>query len=240
MRGNKNNRDSSNNSYGNSSLYRELRERVSRLTFPAFQILVLLWLRAKGYSHLSSLGRLHRRGRRSKGGADYLALFPGPSNLPIAISIRHWKTPVQRRVVDELYGFLLRHEIPMGLIVSSAPVARKAYRTPTEFPGRQIQLVSLSQLVGSMAGLRLGVTDPTLSLDERFFQMLDQVSVANRLTLPRPRSMRSRRSPCPALDSGEVAMHPHGDPDGHRLWFAIGVAVILVMLLLLAIRGVLP
>ena len=230
--------DNSNSGGNSSSLYRGLRERVTQLDFPAFQTLVILWLRAKGFSHMSSLGRLHRRGRRSCGGADYLTQVPGSSNLPIAIQIRHWKTPLQRRVVDELFGFLLRHEVPLGMIITSAKVSLRAKTAPAEFPGRRIELVSLSRLVGSMAGLGLGVVkDPDLRVDEPFFQMLGQVGLASRLSAPLPGSSSNRSRPlCKLGLANELAMNPK-DPGWQRLSHVGAALLLLALLLWLLNRG---
>jgi hypothetical protein len=233
------NRDDSSNNNGNSNLYRELRERVTKLSFPVFQILVILWLGAKGFSHMSSLGRVHRRGRRFFGGADYLAQTPGSSGVSIAIRICHWKTPVQRRVVDELYGFLLRHHVPMGLLVTNSEIAPMARIAPAEFPGRSIRLVSVTQLVGSLAALGLGIDlEPKPRLDERFFQMLDRVGLASRLTatIPGPDGASPDCAPMPAILSEPDCLDPRG-PQGSRLPLILAAFVVVALILWIMHRG---
>lgn len=222
-----------NNSNGNSSLYRELRERVTQLSFPAFQILVLLWLRARGFWHISSLGRLHRRGRRSNGGADYIAWTSGTSDVPVAVQIRHWKSPVQKTVVDQMFGFLLRNKIPLGMIVTNSTVAPAAVKAPIEYLGRRIELVSVSKLVGSMAALRLGVgSSPKPCLDERFFWMLGQMSIASRLTLPKtnPGTGKTRPIGCAHLPA-DFALDPRQPGENQSTALLIGVLAALVLML---------
>lgn len=223
-------------SSSNSSLYRELRQLVSQLDFHSFQILVLLWLRAKGYSHFQSLGRLHLRGRRPFGGADYIAQVPGCSKVPVAIQIRHWKSPLQRRVVDELYGFLLRYGIPTGLIVTSSSVSAKALASPSEFPGRRVELVSVSRLVGSMVALGLGVTGDPLRVGRRFFNTLRDLTLASRL-LDDPRA--GRKCPTRVLVqpqiAADVALDPK-QPSPSWIWLAV-LALLLGLILGMTLNG---
>lgn len=228
---------SNNNGNGNSSLYREVRERVSQLDFSGFQVLVLLWLRAKGYARLTSLGRVHRRGRRLNGGADYLAYVDVPMSVPIAVQIRHWKTPLQRSVVDQMYGFLLRNHLPLGLIVTSSTVSRAALKAPQQYPGRQIELMSVSRLVSSMMGLGLAVRSASpLQLDEPFFRMLEHVTVASRLDGPSasPKVRARGRLTLPVLAS-ELAMDPRL-PSGNLPLYLLAAAL-LVTLMLLTLKG---
>ncbi len=115
---------------------------IRRLDFASFQALVLLWLGSQGYRHIRSLGRKSQRGRRSIGGADYLAVASGKDELRVAIQIRHRQTRISRSAVDELRGFMLRHGIPIGLIVTNTEFQRSATKAADSFPGRPIQLIS--------------------------------------------------------------------------------------------------
>lgn len=170
--------DYSNNS---SSVFIELSQRIEQLSFPSFQMLALLWLSAKGFEHIRNLGRCHRRGRRPTGGADFLAVLPR-SGMPIAIQVRHWQTPVQRRAVDELRGFMLRHGISAGLIVSNQGFYKQAELSALGFPGRPIQLVSGQDISSSLISLGLGFKtfeDSSLAVDEGLFRTLKLLGFAS-------------------------------------------------------------
>ena len=174
-----NNKSYNSHSSSNSSVYRAIRERLIRLEFRAFQTCVILWLGAKGYRHIRSLGRHSARGRRRIGGADFIAELPGPSNVRVAIQIRLWRTPVQRRAIDELWGFMLRSGIPSGLVVTNNEFFPAAIKATHQFPGRPIRLVSVAQLAGSMAGLGLGVrrTGTDWADDDSFFRTLEALKL---------------------------------------------------------------
>src|SRR5690242_20284349 len=90
-----------------SELYSQITNRLRMLSFQAFRTLVFLWLNAKGYRRVQVLKRSASRGRRPIGGPDFLAISPRPSRTKVGIQIRHWKTPVQKRVVDEMRGWML-------------------------------------------------------------------------------------------------------------------------------------
>src|SRR5580704_537798 len=111
MRLNRNDRNSNSRSTSDNSssnvLYRALTERLRQLSFSAFETGVLLWLGAKGYRDICVLKRSAARGRRPIGGADFIARPPYDPTVKVAIQVRHWQTPIQRRAVDELWGFLL-------------------------------------------------------------------------------------------------------------------------------------
>ena len=169
------NNESSNDS--NNDVSRALAARLENLEFRNFQTCVVLWLAANGYRRIRSLSRYHRRGRRQNGGADFLADPPVLFRPTVAVQIRHWRTPVQRRAVDELRGFLLTNGFPTGLIVASCRFSAKARQEARSFSGRPIELVDVWQLAGSMARLDLGARRlfRTETLDEGFFWTLSQV-----------------------------------------------------------------
>jgi hypothetical protein len=151
--GNRNN-DRDNN---NSSVTLMLQRRIDQLSFHSFQQLVFLWLSYNRWHHIRPLGRHHRQGRRSVGGADYVADLPGHSSARVAVQLRHWHSPVSRRAVDELWGFMLRHGIPTGLVVTNSVFSERAQQAVAEYPGRPIQLVSRDRLSEWLRDSGLGV-----------------------------------------------------------------------------------
>lgn len=170
-----------NNSSDNNDFSRALCERIQKLDFGEFQRGVFLWLGASGFRHMLSLGRHHRRGRKSSGGADFIVVPPSLLSGSVAVQIRHWKTPIQKRAVDELRGFMLRNGTSSGLIVASAPFMACCHRAASEFPGRPIRLVSVADLAKSMTELGLGVTDNDghPRIDEAFFRTINSVRFAS-------------------------------------------------------------
>lgn len=205
-----------NSGNGNNNGLKALRTKIQNLDFPAFQMLVVLWLGAKGYRHMLSLGRAHARGRRRVGGADFLAQDPNNGSERVAIQLRHWQTPVSRRAVDELRGFMLRQEITHGLIISTSEFSRMAVKAALAAPERPIRLVSASSLAGSMAALGLGI-EPDLSPNAQFFRSLDGLRFgSNRL-------------------AGTTSLLSPKDPDagpGLNLWL-LGAAVIMTIVIFL-------
>lgn len=183
-----NDRGSSRNS---SSAFYALFEEVQGLLFRSFLVCVMLWLGAKGFGLIQPLGRVHRRGRRRNGGADFLAKLPN-SEAKVAVSVRHWNTPLQRRVVDELWGYMLRNSVPMGLIVTNSRPTRSTEMAANAYPGRPIQIVSCRQLCSSMAALELGLRKRGTHwiLDEAFFRSVGSLSLTGAL------ACRFRRSKC--------------------------------------------
>lgn len=169
-----------NSSSGRNSVFYALQERMRSLSFLPFQTCVVLWLGVKGLRSIRSLGRIHRRGRRELGGADFLAKSPG-NGVEVAIQIRHWRTPLQRRVVDELWGFMLRHGIPAGLVICSSGVMRAAETAAAKYPGRPIELIPCELLCSSMVALELGVSEQNgrWILNEAFFRSAHQLALAN-------------------------------------------------------------
>jgi hypothetical protein len=165
---------------GNSSSgLSPLAQRIQKLPFPPFQQCVSIWLGACGYTHVGSLGRFHRRGRRPFGGADFLVKTP-VTGCRVAVQVRHWRTPVQRWAVDELRGFMLRFGIPSGMIVTNSKFSNRAIQSAAEYPGRPIRLVSGADLAESMEELELG-TMRFLHLripDESFFRSLSRLQFA--------------------------------------------------------------
>lgn len=134
--------DNSNNGRNSNSGFIGRIQGIRQLDFASFQALVLLWLGAQGYRHIRSLGRKGQRGRRLIGGADFLAIAPGKDDLRAAIQIRHRQTRISRLAVDELRGFMLRHGITIGLIVTNSEFQQSATKAVEGFPGRPIQLIS--------------------------------------------------------------------------------------------------
>lgn len=150
------------------------------LSFLPFQACIVLWLGRKGFRSIRPLGRIHRRGRRELGGADFLAKLPG-SEVEVVIQVRHWRTPLQRRVVDELWGFMLRHGVPAGIVICSSGVMRAAETAAAKYPGRPIELIPCELLCSSMAALELGVSEQKgrWIVDEAFFRSAHQLALAS-------------------------------------------------------------
>ena len=165
------------NSSSGSGLYTDLRLRLKNLSFSSFQNCVLLWLGAKGYRDICVLRRSAARGNRPKGGADFVASSPYSPTFKVAVQVRHWQTPIQRRAVDELWGFMLRHGVPSGLIVTNNGFYPRARAAALEFPGRPIRLVSVTQLAGSLAALGLAVepAGERWVVSESYFRTLDRL-----------------------------------------------------------------
>lgn len=233
-RGN-NHSDRDRDSNCNSAFY-ALRERIGLLAFRPFQSCVLVWLGAQGFGQLRSLGRLHRRGRRAQGGADFTATVPG-SRVRVAIQIRHWRTPIQRRAVDEFWGFLLRTGIPAGLLVTNAQISRRAIQAAQEYPGRPIQLVSCTSLAQSMIALELGIRkhfDGSAVLDERFFNVLRMLRLASSADEP-DHAPRVGRGPNSHLASPVMAQSPGGIPP--LSWFLIAVALVAALAITISYLG---
>ena len=215
-----------------NSVYSQIRRRLADLEFRAFQQCVFLWLGAKGYRQIEPLGRHFQRGRRRRGGADFIGFLPGSDLVKVAIQVKHWKTPIQRRAVDELWGFMLREGIPSGMIVANNTFFPRTTTAALEFPGRPIRLVSVSQLAGSLAGLGMTVRPSGFGyvVDESFFRSLRQLRFASSLadvvaSLEGPNHERLRE----ARVSAEVSTTPPIQPDSPDL----------PLILLLSVAGVL-
>ncbi|MBI5707280.1 MAG: restriction endonuclease [Armatimonadetes bacterium] len=217
--------------------------KMQSLSFRPFQICVLLWLGAKGFGNIRPLGRHHQKGRRSRGGADFLAKVPG-SNVGVAIQIRHWKTPVQRRAVDELWGFMLRNGVPSGLIVTNSSFMKSAPKAVPEFAGRPIQLVSCRDLCSSMASLELGLRKQGQQwiLDESFFRSVDQLCFASTLGSGSAcaRSARILAAKCHLPDLGGEAGCPDNRPSSLTAWMVLAAAILVVGLVFWLKLGVRP
>ena len=119
-------------SNSNRSFY--VRSMLSSLDFKSFQRVVWLWLGANGYERLRMLNRPRRRGRGSVG-PDFLIQI-GEDGIDVAVQIRHWRSPLSKRAVDEMRGILLRDQIPAGMIVCSSLVSRAARMAAADFSGR--------------------------------------------------------------------------------------------------------
>jgi len=219
---------------GNSSgsgFYSAFRTKLEQLSFHSFQNCVVLWLGAKGYRNIEWLGRRFPRGRRSAGGADLLARLKGSEDVRVAIAIKHWRTPVQRRSVDELRGYMLKEQIPFGLIVASSEVFPAARRAGRAYVGRPVKLISVAQLAGSMAGLGLGVLPPGNRIDEGFFRSLEHLRFGSDPD-GSPRAARSCRNGWLRALAGNS---PQGEaPNGYRpkVWVLFGVALAFLLLFL--------
>lgn len=192
--------DNSCSSRNNNSVFYQLINRMQSLSFVPFQMGVMLWLGKKGLRSIRPLGRIHRRGRRSASGADFLANLRD-SEVDVAIQVRHWRTPLQRRAVDEFWGFMLRNNVPLGVIVCSSPVMNSALKAAAEYPGRPIELVSCDRFCSSMAALELGVVeqDGRWIIDEAFFRSLHELGFASLMSValdnqPRSTLVRDRNS----------------------------------------------
>lgn len=227
-------RSGNRNSSGNSAFY-TLLDRIQSLSFKPFQMCVLLWMGAKGFGKIRPLGRHHQRGRRSLGGADFLAQMPG-SRVDVAVQVRHWQTPVQRRAIDELWGFMLRRGVPLGLIVTNSRFMKSAEKAALEYPGRPIQLVSGRQLCSSMASLELGLAqaDTKWTLDESFFRSVDQLCFASTMgkaTAHRPLA-RALAERCHLASLAGEPDHPESQPPYSTLWYALAAVALAVALLL--------
>jgi len=226
------------NSSSNSGFYGALTKRLRNLSFSAFQTGVLLWLGAKGFRDIRALKRTAARGRRQIGGADFIGGFPHDPDVNVAIQVRHWQTPVQRRAIDELWGFMLRQGIPQGLIVTNSVFSPKAMTAALEFSGRPIKLVSVAQLAGSMAALGLGV-EPTAKgrvVSEAFFRTLDQLRLASNLATDlEPARIGRFGNRSVGLDS--ISANPPSQPeDPQSLWWLL-IVVLALSLLALALGG---
>lgn len=170
-----------------------LMDRLARLDFNSFQRLVWLWLGVTGHTHMRFLGR---RSRRGTSGPDFLARL-GRDGMDIAIQIRHWKTPISKRAVDELRGILLRDDFSGGMIVAASACSKAAKLTAANFNGRPIRIIGIDRLAESLIGLGMGVGAG--NLDERFFRMIDGLRLgtgpARIARLPKPNSFGFRHSP---------------------------------------------
>jgi len=237
--GNSNNNSQPNNNSSNSKpsrnsnslFYADLRERLRNLGFTSFQNCVLLWLGARGYGDICVLKRTAARGRRKVGGADFIGESPHEPGVKVAIQVRHWQTPIQRRAVDELSGFMIRQGIPQGLIVTNNYFYPRALQIASDCPGRPIRLVSVAQLAGSMAALGLGVEpgEDQWTVSEAFFRTLGRLRIASSLTGPALPSLDQSGNCSGCLDS--VSTNPPSRPDEPHLWWWL-LPVILAFLAL--------
>ena len=173
----------SNGGNDNNGVSRVLEAKLASLPFKPFRNSVVLWLGGIGYRDIRSLDRRHRRGRRRVGGADFIVSTSGVFPSRVAVQIRHWRTPIQRRAVDELRGFMLRHDVPSGLIVASEEFSQKARLTARSYPGRPITVIGPRQLAESMCRLGQGVVRDGAGgrLDERYFRSLASLDFAYRV-----------------------------------------------------------
>lgn len=239
----RNNKSDSNSSRNSNSAFYTLLDRIQNLSFRPFQMCVLLWMGAKGFGKIRPLGRRHQRGRRSLGGADFLAQMPG-SKIDVAVQVRHWQTPVQRRAVDELWGFMLRRGVPLGLIVTNSSFMKSAEKTALEYPGRPIQLVSGRQLCSSMAALEMGLTQTGTKwiLDEPFFRSVGQLCFASAMgkTSAHGGSARALAARCHLASLGGEPDQPESQPPSLLLWYVLAAVALAIALLLWLKLGARP
>lgn len=222
--------DNNSGSNRNRLLYRDLLTRLRSLDFPEFRICILLWLRAKGYRHVQMRRRGGARGRRRQAGPDFLAVSPFDRQAKVAIQIRYWQTAIQRRTVDELRGYLLRHQIPSGLIIATSRFQDGAITAARSYPGRPIRLVTLPQLVGSMAALRLGVDrNNPAQASTRFFHCLSHLQLASYL-LTNPNKGRTRFFGFLSGLNAEAATSAPEPQEPNRWWWVMATAAVLLIL----------
>jgi hypothetical protein len=218
------------------ALNRELDFKLRVLPFRSFQQLVLLWLGAKGYRHIQSLGRHYRRGRRSIGGADFQAVMPGAS-IAVAIGLRHWSSPVSRRAVDELWGYMLRSGVPTGLIITNSTFSMRAIDSALEFPGRPIRFISRTRLVAWLicSGLGIRIVGGQQVVDEGFFRVLAASSLAGAPGDPPPTisSPFGQKIGMPCADNCTEGDSKRGThlPPPQLLLLVVALAILLSLLL---------
>ncbi len=142
--------------------------RLASLDFKSFQRCVWIWLGASGYKHMRFCGRRSQRGRKAFG-PDFLVRI-GQDGMDVAVQVRHWKSRVSKRAVDELRGLMLRDGVAAGMIVASSTCSPAARFAAADFQGRPIRIIGVDRLCESL--LSLG-----LSLDEQFFKMIEQIAL---------------------------------------------------------------
>lgn len=194
----------------NSSRSFYVRSMLSGLDFKSFQLVVWLWLGASGYHKLRALNRPRRRGRGSVG-PDFL-IQVGEDGIDVAVQIRHWTSPLTKRVVDELRGILLRDQIPAGMIVCPTTVSKAARFAAADFTGRPIRIIGIESLADSMIALGLG--------DSTFFRSVGALALGQ----PDKSSQRLFDLPADFASSSD-------DPGPDRIsWILAGVLVLLLIL----------
>lgn len=195
----------------NSSRSLYVRSMLSSLDFKSFQRIVWLWLGASGYHGIRTLNRPRRRGRGSVG-PDFLVQI-GEYGIEVAVQIRHWRSPLSKRAVDEMRGILLRDQIPAGMIVSSSQVSRAARLAAADFSGRPIRVVGLESLADSMIALDLG--------SPAFFRSIDSMSLG---------LAGAPSKPLPLSLPAELASNPDGPRPDRASWVLAGALLILLVL----------
>lgn len=216
-----------------SGIYTQLKSRLETMSFQSFRTLVFLWLSAKGYRNVFVLRRSGSRGRRSHGGADFLAKSPCFPGSKVAVQVRYWKTPLHRRVVDELRGYMLREGIREGLIVTNSTIYPAARRSGRDLEIKPVRLFSSAQLAGSMAALGLGVekAGEQYKIADWFFRGLNQIQLGYSLDDKNVLVNRKRKQ------LGQSIAGPHfGDrwPDSIT-WLVL--IVLLVLVFAAVVRG---
>lgn len=200
-------------SNSSSGLYAQ--RRLARLDFHSFQRCVWLWLGACGYEHMRFCGRRSQRGRTGSG-PDFTVRIGG-DGLEVAVQVRHWKSPVSKRAVDELRGVLLRDNISAGMIVASSTSSAAARLAAANYPGRPIRIIGVDRLCESLQSLGI-------DLDDKFFGMI------RHFTLGSPRAERvARRARIIAAWPEDVDFQR---PEPHGWLVVIALAIIFMLLLM--------
>lgn len=218
-----NGRSDSSKRNSSNQIYGQLRDHLERMSFQAFRTLILLWLSAKGYRRIIPIKRSGARGRRQQAGADFLADSPYAPRQRVAIQIRHWRSPVQKRVVDEFRGFLIRNRIQEGLLVANQAFYDAALRVCQADSAWPVRPWSIARLSGSLAALGLGVEidKKGFRVDDNFFRGLRQIQIG-RL----PAGNRTTKAPSRSLpDFARIF------PDG-SWWWPIALVILFLLLLL--------
>lgn len=197
----------------NSNSSFSMRSALASLDFKSFQRAVWLWLGASGYRNLRTLARGNRRGRGSVG-PDFL-IQVGEDGMDVAVQIRHWRSPLTKRAVDELRGILLRDQIPAGMIVCPSQISRAARIAASDFSGRPIRVVGMESLADSMEALGLSTS--------AFFRSIHAMS------LGMPAKQRIHRRTTQPLDFDSP---PEPEPDIRIVAVALGALIILFFWLL--------
>jgi len=155
---------------GNSSSGLYAPSVLRSMDFQGFQRCVWLWLGASGYQHMRFCGRRTQRGRGASS-PDFIVRI-GKDGMDVAVQIRHWKSPISKRAVDEFRGVLLRDNIPAGMIVATSSCSRAAKLASSDFNGRPIRIIGVERLCESLE--EIGI-----ELNDKFFRLVDRFSLGD-------------------------------------------------------------
>lgn len=221
------NRNSNGNGDSNR-VYKEIDERLQSLPFSDFQQIVLLWLSSKGYRHIKSLKRRFQRGRRPSGGADFSALIPG-STLEAAVQIRHWETPVSKRAVDELRGYMQRNLVAVGIIVTKSSFSDAAFNTALQYPSRPVRFLSRQRLSAWLAcsGLATKSEGGKEEVDESFFRSIAALRLASAVSSSAC-SRKTEEQYDPSELDGKMRLE---EKPSRNLYLAMALAILVCLVL---------